>query len=193
MSRRALAIALVALSWATVAAGRADTRIVSEEGTGLVGDAAELPESLRKAFADQQPTTVTYWLRADRMARIGPSGPMIGRLDRGEVYLVDARDETYSVLAIGGDGPPLHGATLVRSGDTRQIGPWKAVRYDLTLQTDGEPTEVTLWVSDEVPVDMAAFRAYTEAFAAASPGFDWMRALLELDGYPVRQEVRIGP
>ncbi|MGB3564430.1 MAG: hypothetical protein WBC09_15380, partial [Thermoanaerobaculia bacterium] len=62
--------------------GMADSRLTIEEGSGLVGDGAELPEGMRESLANQEPTTVTYWFTGDRAARVDKSGSIISRLDR---------------------------------------------------------------------------------------------------------------
>ena len=45
---------------------------------------------------------------------------------------------------------------------------------------------------NEVDVDLSAYRALIRA-SAAQMGFDWMLKFLEVDGFPVRQEFRMGP
>ncbi|TNF81720.1 MAG: hypothetical protein EP299_02010 [Acidobacteria bacterium] len=56
--------------------GLADSRLTVEEGGGIAGDGAELPEAMREALANQEPTTVTYWFAEDRRGRPHqPAGP----------------------------------------------------------------------------------------------------------------------
>jgi hypothetical protein len=91
------------------------------------------------------------------------------------------------------DGPASAAVSkLVKSGETRQIGAWSTVRYDMTIELGDEPAEIVLWVSEEVDVDMSSYRAFVEAMAD-SQEMDWMRSFLEIEGYPVRQEFRMGP
>jgi hypothetical protein len=76
------------------------------------------------------------------------------------------------------DGPASAAVSkLVKSGETRQIGAWSTVRYDMTI---------------ELGDDMSSYRAFVEAMAD-SQEMDWMRSFLEIEGYPVRQEFRMGP
>jgi len=193
-TRRPIA-ALLALALAGIPAS-GDTKIVMEEGTGIAGDGAEMPEEMRQAFANQEPTTAVYWFGTDRAARVGGGGGMISRLDRGESYFVSDQTKSYTVIELGGseDSSAAGGtAELVKTDETRKIGSWNTVRYDMTLEIAGdEPTEITLWVSDEVDVDLSAYHAIIEA-SAAQTGFDWMLRFLEVDGFPVRQEFRMGP
>lgn len=172
-----------------------DSRLVVEEGSDIAGDGADLPEAMREALANQEPATVTYWFAEDRAARVDGAGSLISRLDRGEAYFVNNASKTYSVIEMegseAGPAPPIS-AKLVKSSETRKIGSWNTVRYDMTIDMGEEPAAVTLWVSDSVDVDLAAYRAFIESMAE-SQGTDWMRSFLEIDGYPVRQEYRIGP
>lgn len=191
---RHLLAALFVLALTTIPAA-ADTRMIMQEGTGIAGDGAELPEGMREAFANQEPTTAVYWIAEDRAAWIGDSGSMISRLDRGEAYSVNDQTKSYSVIEMGGLTDPSSasvGSELAKSGETRKIGSWHTVRYDMTVDMGGETTEIVLWVSDEVDVDLSAYHAYVRA-TAAQPGFDWMLNFLEVDGFPVRQEFKIGP
>lgn len=175
------------------AAALADTRVVVREGTSLGRGGEDLPEGLRQSLEGQEPTTVTYWIGNDRAARVDESGSMIARLDRGESYFVDRRAESYTVIEIS-DRESREGLggswKTVETGETRSIGTWTAKRHEMTIEVGGEPIEVTLWVAD-IGVDLDAYHAFIESVAQAQ-GADWMRAYLELDGYPVRQEVRVG-
>lgn len=194
MRGRAIAILLAATSCLAATAVWSDTRITSREGMGVAGDASELPEAMRQSLAEREPETVTYWMAGDRMARIAESGKMVGRLDRGETYIVDDQERTYHVLRhdeLGGGDATGNGAELQRSDETRRVGRWDTVRYDLTVGEGDDQMRAVLWVSDEVDIDRADYAAYLEFFTAQ--GMDWMRSVLELEGYPVRQEVEVGP
>ena len=172
-----------------------DTKMTMQEGTGTTADGAEVPEEMRQAFANQEPTTAVYWISKDRAARVGDSGSIISRLDKGESYFVNHQSRSYTVIELGGlEGPASETAAsgLVKTGETRKIGSWNAVGYRMTLDMGGEAAEVVLWISDEVDVDLAAYRAFIRA-NAAQPGSEWMLKFIEIDGFPVRQEVRIGP
>lgn len=172
-----------------------DTKVTMQEGTGMAGDGAEMPEEMKKAFADQEPTTADYWFAKDRAARVGESGSMISRLDRGESYFVNDQSRSYSVVELGGreDSSVAAGtAELIKTGETRKIGSWDTVRYEMTLDIGGEASEITLWVSDEIDVDLSAYHALIRA-SASQMGFEWMLKFLEVDGFPVRQEFKMGP
>jgi len=189
-----IAAVVVGLTLAHVSFAAADLRIVTTEGSSVEGDASALPDAMRKAFGQNDPKQVTLWIGDDRSARVGEDVTMIVRLDRKEMYTLDNGDRTYRVSPLGAGRSPGPGQApwrIVKSAETRQVGEWTAVRHDLTIDMGGAPMDVTLWVSD-VGVDTKTMRPFIEAFAS-SQGMDWMKAYNELDGYPVRQEVRMGP
>jgi len=192
-NRRSI-IALLALALAALPAA-GDTKMTMEEGTGLAGDGTEMPEEMRQAFANQEPTTAVYWISKDMAARIGESGSIISRLDKGEAYFVNNQTKSYSVVPLGGgegSSTETSASELVKTGETRKIASWNAVGYRMTLDMGGEATEIVLWSSDEVDIDLAAYKAFIKA-TAAQPGSEWMLKFIEIDGFPVRQEVRMGP
>jgi hypothetical protein len=120
---------------------------------------------------------------------------MISRVDKLETYVVNDQTKSYSVIEIEGLEDPSsgpRGANLVNTGETRKIGSWNTVRYEMTASMGGEAVEIVLWVSDEIDIDFSAYRAFVQAMAA-QPGFDWMLKFLEVDGFPVRQEFNMGP
>jgi hypothetical protein len=172
-----------------------DTKMIMQEGTGVAGDSAEMPKEMRQAFANQEPTTATYWFTKDGAARIGGAVRMISRVDKLETYVVNDSTQSYTVLEIGGLDDPESApskASLVKTGGTRKIGSWDTVRYEMNADMGGEPIQVVLWVSEDIDIDFSAYRAFVQAMAA-QPGFDWMLKFLEVDGFPVRQEFNLGP
>lgn len=187
-------VVALGLTLACVPSATADLRIVSTEGSSMQGDASEMPAAMRKAFGQNAPKQVTLWLGDDRSARVDDDVTMIVRLDRKEVYTLDHGDRQYRVNPIGAERASSRARAtwrIERSSETRQVGQWTAVRHDLKIDMGGTSMDVTLWVAD-VGVDPKALRPFMEAFAKAQ-GLEWMRAYSELDGYPVRQEARIGP
>jgi hypothetical protein len=160
---------------------QADTLLTTREGTLGPG-------------GDTEGSTVSFWSRSDWMARIDDNGKTISDLESGVTYLVNDQNKTCYALprpqGDAGDGSP--GQVEVReTNETRQIGSWQTKGYELTVTTDGEPMEVSVWVSDEVPVDVGGQRAYTENLV--TPETAWLLKLFDFGGYPVRQEVSMGP
>ncbi len=59
----------------------ADTKVTMQEGSEVVGDAGDMPEGMRQAYAGREPTTVVCWLAEDRSECVAESGSMIRRFD----------------------------------------------------------------------------------------------------------------
>jgi hypothetical protein len=181
---------LVALGVAGGALG--DTRLTLREGSEVAS--ADVPPALRESLGGGETRTVTVWLRADRWARVGESGRLVSRLDRGESYLIDDRAKTYRVLPTGvpealAEARPR----FEKTGERRRFGSWEAERVEMTLElAPGETIAGTLWISGDVGIDEEAYRAFLEG-AADRMGMAWLRGLAALGGYPVRQEVSVGP
>lgn len=194
MRRLRILFGFVILGVAFASVGFADTHITMREGT-TVDPSAELPEGYRQSMGDGQVKEVTLWMGRDRWARLEPDGGgLITRLDRGRWYALDGKTNTYRGYAITKeDAMSSAQVEMKRTGETRQFGSWQAERYDLTVHMGaGPPMAVTLWMSTDVGVDLSTYHAYLQSMAAHKGG-DWMKELLEIPGYPVRQEVRFGP
>jgi hypothetical protein len=184
---RTLPASLVSLALVVPVAGlaSADTRIKSEERTQF-------------RMGDQNKDTTNdaiLWFGQDRAARLTAEGRMISRLDRGEAYLVDDEQESYTVIPLerGETSASVTPPTVKRSGETRQIGSWSAERYDLDFQiAPGQTGHAVLWMSTDVDVDLEVYRAYARSVAKAM-NMSWLESLADLEGYPVLQEMTVGP
>lgn len=179
MHRRPLILAASAFLLASSSA-RADTRIVTEERTQIVIPGKE----------SETTSEVTLWLREDRAARVDASGRAITRLDRGELYIVDDAERSYTVLPISTkeDAPETPPPRLEKTGETREIGEWTAERYELTFEIEpGQTVDSVFWMSTDVDVDLEAYRAFMGAIADAM-GMSWMKSIATVEGYPVLQE-----
>lgn len=185
MSKQKLDILAMGLGLLILAStAYADTKILQRETSEI--------SAVGGAEPSRDTAEVTLWVRADRATRVDANGRLISRIDQRKAYVVRDADSTYTVLEMG-DAPPSapSGTKLVKSGEKRRIGSWNAERYDMDVAFGPEDKgHLTLWMSDEVDVDMRSYRAFSEAVAAQ--GLDFMRAVLELDGYPVLQEMQVG-
>lgn len=180
-TRKIGAFLLLAFTASTV---QADTLMTTREGTlGLGADATH-----------DEGRTVRLWSGSDRMARIDDRGKMISDLESGVTYLIN--DQGKSCYAIPKQQVDAEGRTggqveVRETNETRQIGPWQAKGYELSVIMDGEPIEIAVWVSEDAPADVGGLRAYTAS--KLTPEMAWMLKMFDLGGYPVRQEVSMGP
>lgn len=157
-----------------------DTRIVVEERTQMM-----IPGNESDVTSE-----VTLWLQDDKAARVDASGRAITRLDRGELYIVNDAERSYTVLPISRreEGPESPPPQLEKTGETREIGEWTAERYELNFEIQpGETVEAVFWMSTDVDVDLEAYRAFMRATADAM-GMSWMKSIVTVEGYPVLQE-----
>lgn len=184
MHRCGLATLALVLLCSISTPAHSDTRMTLEERTQMTMQGRE----------SETTAEVTLWFGEDRAARLTSTGKMISRLDRGEAYLVNDADESYTVIALSADDRPLEGtsAKIQKTGESRQIGPWSAQGYELEIEwAPGETGTVVFWMSTGVDVDLELYHAYTESLAEAM-GMDWLDAVAAVDGFPVLQEATIG-
>lgn len=170
---------------------QADTLITMKEGSGSPGADGQL-----SAEAKEAGRVVKIWSRPDNMARVDDSGKMIFSIDRGVTYMISDSNRTCRAFNHPKDTeakPVADDAIEVRQlGETRKIGPWQAEGYDMKVTVEGmsDPLQVAFWVTDDVTMGLETYRANFSAMA--TPQTAWMSKTLELGGYPVYQESRIG-
>jgi len=169
---------------------QADTLITMLEGSGQPGsDASSAKERAGKK--------VQIWSRPDNMARVNEGGKMVFSIDRGVTYMIDDSKKTCRSFK----HPKAHDSEpgtedvldIRKTGDTRKVGVWDADGYVLSVPMAGseDVLEVSFWVSDELTTGLDTYRANFAGMT--TPQTAWMSKTLELGGYPVYQESRVGP
>jgi hypothetical protein len=162
----------------------ADTRLTMEETMVI-----SLPGS--DAPPQESRTEYTLWMGSDRTARIGADIRTVVRLDRGETYMID--DAAGSVTVMEFEGLPESVGNVPRvekTGETRAIRDWTAERYEVTFEiAPGEMGRMTLWVSDDIDVNVDAYRAL---YRSMDGGDGLMTAIADLPGFPVVSEIDVG-
>jgi hypothetical protein len=168
---------------------QADTLITMREGSGQAG----LDASAAKDRAGQE---VRIWSRPNNMARVSEGGKMIFSIDRGMTFMIDDAKKTCRGFRHPDleetDSASMGELSIRKTGDSRKVGGWDADGYAMSVPLAGteDILEVTFWVSDDLTTGLDTYRAN---FAAMStPQTAWMGKTLELGGYPVFQESRIG-
>jgi Domain of unknown function (DUF4412) len=183
MRLRTRLVGALAASLPIAGAAIADTKLTMEEHMVVT-----LPDS--SGAPTESTSEYVLWLRADRAARVGGGVHMIARLDRGESYLLDDAEKTVTVIKFAGLPESLKHAQVKKTSETRTIGAWNAERYDMTVEL-GPSVRGTavLWVSDDIDIDLEAYRAFSRAL---DQGRGFMSAIADLPGYPVLQETNFG-
>lgn len=158
-----------------------DTLMVIREGSGTSRD------DVRK---------VQFWSGENRIARIDANGRMIGDLAAGMLYMVN--DQARSCHALSTRDPDRDPAALQaavqavkfrNTGKSERIGNWQAEIHEL-VAGDDHGYEMVVWIASELAVDPVQ-RAYMES--VVTPESAAMLAIYNLDGFPVRSEVQMGP
>jgi hypothetical protein len=150
------------------------------------------------------------WIGSDRALRDDGHVASLIRLDQKKLYLINRAEKSYSVLDLPVDlmsllpeqakaqmGPMLEKmklqATVEPSDERKEINGWNARRYDVHLSNElGMQVDSTVWMTQDVDVDLDSFRAMTRAIASLQPGgAEATEELLKLDGVPVLMENKI--
>jgi hypothetical protein len=150
---------------------------------------------------------VAVWMLKDRVRHeIEGQVDLILRLDEQKLYLIDSRERSYTVIELRREGDgwafkpklnpyprnlPGRTARIEPSGQTRQIGPWKAQQQRVTLSQNLEDPKVQTdkfdwWVAPDLQLEDGALRVLLRLLGTLSPNGDGWVATLLASGYPVR-------
>lgn len=156
-----------------------------------------------------QDTQIRIWVQGDKLRRDEGETSAILRLDRNKLYILRHPEKTYSELSLPVDFVRLlpKGAEeagtlwakqmklnvqLKPTSETRAVGSWNARKVGMDISNaTGMKIASTLWVSKDVQ-GWAALNRLAATMAALQPGSEsWVRALEQMDGYPVLREDRV--
>lgn len=156
-----------------------------------------------------QDTQVRIWVQGDKLRRDEGETSAILRLDRNKLYILRHPEKTYSELSLPVDFVRLlpKGAEeagtlwakqmklnvqLKPTSESRTVGSWNARKVGMDISNaTGMKIASTLWVSKDVQ-GWAALNRLAATMAALQPGSEsWVRALEQMDGYPVLREDRV--
>lgn len=152
---------------------------------------------------------VRIWLAADRLRRDEGDTSIILRLDRNKLYIVRHPAKTFSELSLPVDfvrlmpkGQEEIGALWAKqmklnvelqpTEETRTVGAWKTTKVRMNISNaTGMKIASTLWVSKEVQ-GWNVLNRLASTLAALQPGAEqWVRALEQVEGYPVLREDQV--
>lgn len=194
MFPKKVVLAFILLSF-MISAAQADTLITMKEGKERLPDGEEFAER-EPTGAEAEGPVLQVWSRPGSMARVKEGGRIIFSLDRGVTYLLNSEAKTCKAFphpeAVNADESASAKMEFKKIGRTRQIGPWQAEGYELSVLINGrdDPLQVVIWVSSEVTTGLDVYR---ENFAAMmTKNTAWLAKTMDLGGYPVYQETRLG-
>jgi hypothetical protein len=153
-----------------------------------------------------QDTQIQIWVQGDKLRRDEGETSAILRLDRNKLYILRHPAKTYSELSLPVDFVRLlpKGAEeagtlwakqmklnvqLKPTNESRTVGSWNARKVGMDISNaTGMKIASTLWVSKDV-AEWSALNRLAATMAALQPGSEsWVRALEQMDGYPVLRE-----
>ncbi len=183
-------------------AARADTRLEMKNHTGEM-----------TAMGHTQPardSQTSFWIGDKGARRDDGETEILVRFDQDKLYLVDHTKKSYSVLDLPVDLTSLvpdaqrqqmsqvlemmkMAASVEPSDEHKEINGWKTRRYDVHLSNQvGMKVDSTVWMTDQIEVDEAAFKKLTRAIASLQPGgASAVNELLKLEGVPVLIETQL--
>lgn len=157
---------------------------------GIGSAAADIRVHVKETVNDGEPSQAVHWFGEQRSMRDDGSRYIITRLDLGKIFIVNRLAQQYRVIPLP-DQPDAEPAAVnvERTDDVREIEGWPARRYRIGGAAAGDMT-IDVWISDEVPVDIAGFRRLMVSLGQR-PGSEWMQAYRQIPGFPVLQEVTL--
>ncbi len=183
-------------------AARADTKLEMKNHTGEM-----------KAMGHTQPardSQTTFWIGKEGARRDDGDTEVLVRFDQNKLYLIGHAKKTYSVLDLPIDLAAMvpesnrqqmsqvlemmkMSATVEPSDEHKEINGWQTHRYDVHLSNQmGMKVDSTVWMTEDVGVDEAAFKKLTRAMTSLQPGgASAVDELLKLKGVPVLVETQV--
>lgn len=157
---------------------------------GIGSAAADIRVQVKETVNDGEPSQAVHWFGDQRSMRDDGSRYIVTRLDLRKIFIVNRLAQQYRVIPLPdkpAEEPPA--VSVERTDDVREIEGWPARRYRIGGAAAGDMT-IDVWISDEVPVDIAGFRRLMVNLGQR-PGSEWMQAYRQIPGFPVLQEVTL--
>jgi hypothetical protein len=192
LARRTLIALFVVLLSTGVAA--ADIKVVKQthqDGFTIMGQ-TQPPE-------DRQQTT---WIGPNRMSMEQGDTVTIVRLDIMKLYVVDHGTKSYHVLDLPVDLSKLippemqpmlammqFDVTVTPTDEHKQVGDWKARRYDMEMSSQMFSMKSTMWVTKVAGYDPQAFNSMYVHLNSLQPGMaDAVKEMTKIEGLVVEQQ-----
>jgi hypothetical protein len=190
--RKTFAILFVVLLSAGIAA--ADFKVVKQthqDGFTIMGQT--------QPSEDKQQTT---WIGKDRMYMDQGDSATIVRVDIMKLYVVNHAAKTYHVLDLPVDLAALippemqpmlammqFQVTVTPTEEHKQVGEWKARRYDMSMTSQMFSMKSTMWATAVAGYDPQAFNSMYVHLNSLQPGMaDAIKEMSKIDGLVVEQQ-----
>jgi hypothetical protein len=140
--------------------------------------------------------TTEQWFGDDKFAYISAEMSSIVDLKKNVMYLINPKEKTYVETQLPLDitklFPPEMAqmmsqmmkmtVTVTPNGQTKTIGQWNCLGYDVSIQMMMMPMKMAVWASTDVPIDMAKF---VKIFS------NMLKAQMRLDDAAVQEMMKI--
>ncbi len=150
-------------------------------------------------------TEQVTWIGDGRMHMDMGDSATIVRLDQMKLYSIDHTAQTYNVLDLPVDLEKLlppemkpmlqmmqFEVKVTPTDEYRQVGEWKARRYDVEMTTRVMNMKMTQWAAEVGGYEPSAFNEMYVHLNSLQPGMaDAVNELRKVDGYVVEQESTI--
>ena len=175
---------------------------------GASADTKIVQQSHQGSFAimgQMQPATDTervLWIGEQRLRMTEGGTSFIVQTDTNTLLIVDHAQETVSRVALPIDFgellPPgvmeqmmpmlTFDVWVTPTDETKMVGPWKARRYDVRMESQLTTVENIIWATQDVEVDWKHYRRLFHAIISLQPGSQEMiEKLLTIDGLAVEE------
>lgn len=136
------------------------------------------------------------WIGDDKFAALTPGQSFIIDLKKNVMYMVNHENKTYVEATLPLDFSKLLPPEMAQmassmmkmtvsvnpTGQTKQIGEWNCTGYEATITMMMMPLKMTVWASEDVPVDYAQF---SKMFANV------LKAQMQLDEAAIKEMMKI--
>ena len=190
--RKTLAVLFVVLLAAGIAA--ADFKVVKQthqDGFTIMGQT--------QPAEDKEQTT---WIGKDKMYMDQGNSATVVRTDIMKLYVIDHTTKTYNVLDLPVDLTALvppemqpmlammkFQVTVTPTEEYKQIGEWKARRYDMSMTSQMFSMKSTMWATQVEGYDPQAFNSMYVHLNSLQPGMaDAVKEMGKIDGLVVEQQ-----
>lgn len=166
-------------------------------------DEVPAPGRIAESYKNRK---VEIWIGADRVLRDDGRTALLLRLDQRKLYIADRAQKMYVALDLeqkdgrwraitglpatpgGAEAWVIH-AKAEPTQETRQVGAWKALRYQVALSNEiqrANRIRFSWWVAPDLTIEDAPLRTLTRILASLSfSGDEWIETLQSLPGQPV--------
>jgi len=157
-----------------------------------------------------QDETRTVWIGEERIREDGADQSVIVDLGGSKLFVLKHRSKSYHVLDLPIDLTQLvpeeqlqdlreqadrmaMEVAVTPTDETREIQSLPSKKFDLTMSNAmGLQMTIELWTTTALEIDIENYKRMTlEMAAAQAMGNDWVKKILEIEGFPVLREMTV--